>query len=253
METVLIPCLADNYSYLLHDPASNSACVVDPAEADKVAATLEARGWTLTHILNTHHHFDHVGGNEGLKARYGATVFAPQDESAPIPGMDVGVTPGGKIPFGGHMFEIIATPGHTAGHVAFHCPGTDQVFVGDTLFSMGCGRLFEGTAVQMWASMQRLMALPDSTKIYCGHEYTQSNAHFALSLEPGNQDLQTRAAEVDTLRAQGQPTLPSTLDLEKRTNPFLRPHSAEIRQTLNMKGADDTAVFAEIRRRKDNA
>ncbi len=253
MDIVLVPCLSDNYAYLLHDPETGTTGVVDPAEDGPITAALEARGWRLSYILNTHHHYDHVGGNEALKRAFGATIIGPQAERDQIPAMDVGVRQGETFPFGSHTVEVIDTPAHTAGHISFYLPGVPAVFAGDTMFSMGCGRLFEGTAAQMWNSLQKLMALHAATRLYCGHEYTQSNARFALSLEPGNEALQSRAAEVERLRARQAPTLPSTIAQELATNPFLRPHSPEIRATLGMATASDADVFAEIRRRKDHA
>ncbi len=253
MNIELVPCLSDNYAYLIRDDAADMTAVVDPAEEEPVARALEARGWRLTHILNTHHHFDHVGGNEALKLRHGATIIAPQAEQDQIPAVDVGVKDGEVFPLGNAEVHVLSTPAHTAGHISFHIPAVSAVFVGDTMFSMGCGRLFEGTAQDMWRSLSKLMTLPDDTRVYCGHEYTQSNARFALTIDPGNADLKARAAEVEELRAKGQPTIPTTLGLEKRTSPFLRAADPTIRKTLGMEGAEDWEVFAEIRRRKDTA
>jgi hydroxyacylglutathione hydrolase len=247
----LVPCLRDNYAYLLSDTEAGLCAVVDPSEAEPVRQALERRGLVLTHILNTHHHFDHTGGNISLKAQHGALVVGPGEDHNRIPGIDVGVDEAAPWQFGPHRARILEIPAHTRAHIAFAFEAEDIVFTGDTLFSMGCGRLFEGTPQMMWASLSKLMRLADSTRIYCGHEYTLNNGRFALTLEPNNPDLQQRMAEVEALRARNQPTIPSTMALEKKTNPFLRPASREIRKTLGLEGADDVAVFAEMRRRKD--
>jgi hydroxyacylglutathione hydrolase len=253
LEVELIPCLSDNYAYLLHDPAEPRLCaVVDPSEPEPVKRALSARGLKLTHILNTHHHFDHTGGNIPLKEEFGAEIVGPAKDAVRIPGIDVGVDESAPWQFGRHTARILEIPAHTRAHIAFAFEKENIVFTGDTLFAMGCGRLFEGTPQMMWASLSKLMNLGDVTRIYCGHEYTLSNGRFALTLEPGNRDLQMRMGEVERLRVQSQPTIPSTLALEKKTNPFLRPDSPEIRKTLGLADADNVEVFAEIRRRKDN-
>jgi hydroxyacylglutathione hydrolase len=251
LEIELVPCLSDNYAYLLRDPGEDFCAIVDPSEARPVKAMLDAKGWRLTHILNTHHHPDHTGGNAALKAEYGARVIGPGKDRARIPALDDGVEDGSTLALGSHSARVLEIPAHTRTHIAFAFEADGAVFTGDTLFAMGCGRLFEGTPEMMWQSLSRLMTLADSTHVYCGHEYTLNNGRFALTLEPGNTDLIARMREVETLRAAGAPTIPSTIGLEKRTNPFLRPQSAEIRQTLNMLDADDVAVFAEMRARKD--
>lgn len=242
-----IACLKDNYAYLV---SGDGLCaVVDPSEPEPVEAALEARGLKLTHILNTHHHWDHTGGNAALKKATGAVVVGPAKDRERIPGIDIGVEEGQDWRFGSHQVRILEVPAHTSGAIAFVF--ANAVFTGDTLFAMGCGRLFEGTPAMMYASLAKLAALSDDTLVYCGHEYTLNNGRFALTLEPGNQDLQARMKTVEALRAKGEPTVPSSIGLEKRTNPFLRTASAEIRATLKMAKADDVAVFAEIRRRKD--
>ena len=247
-EIVTIPCLKDNYAYLVR--GENACAVVDPSEAAPVTAALAARGWQLTHILNTHHHGDHTDGNLALKERFGAAVVGPGKDAARIPGIDIGVEEKSGWSFAGEAVRVLEVPGHTRGAITFVIAGC--AFTGDTLFLMGCGRLFEGDPATMWASLSKLMALPGDTKIFCGHEYTHNNGRFALTLEPGNAALQTRMQAVDAARAGNQPTVPATMVLEKQTNPFLRPDSAAIRKTLNMDNSDDVAVFAEIRRRKDN-
>jgi hydroxyacylglutathione hydrolase len=247
----LVPCLTDNYAYLLYDPADRLCAVVDPSEPEPVKSALTARDLKLTHILNTHHHFDHTGGNLPLKEEFGAVVVGPENDRDRIPALDVGVSEGAPWQFGAHTARILEIPAHTRAHIAFVFDDQRIAFTGDTLFAMGCGRLFEGTPKMMWSSLSKLMQLPDDTRIYCGHEYTLSNGRFALTLEPNNRDLHARMREVEQLRAQSHPTIPSTMALEKRTNPFLRPDSPEIRHTLEMENADDVSVFAEIRRRKD--
>jgi hydroxyacylglutathione hydrolase len=243
----LIACLKDNYAYLVS--GAGLCAAIDPSEPGPVEAALRARGLKLTHVLNTHHHWDHTGGNAALKQAYGAVVVGPAKDSERIPEIDIGVEESQGWRFGEHRVGILEVPAHTRGAIAFVFP--DGVFTGDTLFAMGCGRLFEGEPATMHASLAKLMALPDDTKVYCGHEYTLNNARFALTLEPGNPDLQARMKTVEALRAKGEPTIPSSIGLEKRTNPFLRTGSVEIRAALKMETADEVAVFAEIRRRKD--
>ena len=252
LEIVLVPALSDNYVYLLHDAASGKTAVVDPGEAAPVEAALKQRGWTLSQIVNTHHHADHIDGNEELKAKYRVPLVGPRAEKARIPGMDVMVGDGDTVDIIGHQATVYETPGHTTGHIAFHIPDSAALFCGDTLFALGCGRMFEGTPAQFWKSLSTLRALPAGTRIYCGHEYTQSNARFALSVDGGNAKLQARAAEIDRKRAAGQPTVPSTIADELDTNPFLRADDPAMAAAVDMAGADPTAVFAEIRRRKDS-
>jgi hydroxyacylglutathione hydrolase len=247
----LVPCLTDNYAYLLHDPADGLCAVVDPSEPEPVRRALAARGLKLTHILNTHHHFDHTGGNIPLKEESGAVIVGPAKDRERIPGIDVGVDESAPWQFGPHTARILEIPAHTRAHIAFAFEDENIVFTGDTLFAMGCGRLFEGTPQMMWTSLSKLMRLADDMRVYCGHEYTLSNGRFALTVEPRNAELQARMKDVQALRAQSQPTIPSTLGIEKKTNPFLRPDSPEIRKTLGMEDADNVAVFGELRRRKD--
>lgn len=222
----LIPCLSDNYIFLIHDEATGATGVVDPAEAGPVLKALEARGWRLTHILNTHHHLDHTGGNLALKEASGATIVGPKAEAARIPGIDRAVGEGDRVAFGAETAEVFDVPAHTAGHIAYWFAGSGAAFTGDTLFAMGCGRLFEGSAADMFAAMRKLERLPGETRVYCAHEYTESNGRFALSVEPGNGDLVRRMGEVRDLRARGLPTIPSTIALERATNPFMRAASA---------------------------
>ncbi|MCX7102682.1 MAG: hydroxyacylglutathione hydrolase [Methylobacter sp.] len=253
MLTILqLPVLNDNYIYLLHDPDSGESAVVDPAVAQPVLAVLEQNNWQLTMILNTHHHSDHVGGNLELKQKTGCTVIAAQVDQNRIPGIDSFVADGDLITLGKYSAKVISTPGHTSGHVVYHFANENALFCGDTLFVMGCGRLFEGTAEQMWQSFQKLKALPLSTRIYCAHEYTQINGRFALTIEPDNQQLKQRMVLINQLRDKHLPTVPSTLQQELATNPFFREDSLDVQENLKMKGSQPVAVFTEIRRLKDS-
>ncbi len=250
-EIVLVPALSDNYVYLVHDHASGATAVVDPAEAAPVQAALDARRWNLTHILNTHHHGDHIGGNQELVERHAAVLIGPKAETARIPGMDVTVAEGDVVDFAGHTGTVFETPGHTSGHIAFWFADSDALFCGDTLFALGCGRVFEGTMEQMWSSLLKLRGLASTARIYCGHEYTVSNARFALSIDPDNVRLQARTREFEETRARGTPTIPAVLADELDTNPFLRADHPGLAAAVGMAGADPVAVFAEIRGRKD--
>ncbi len=247
VEIEIVPCLKDNYAYLVK---SGSQCaVVDPSEAAPVQQALARKGWKLTHILNTHHHLDHCGGNLDLKQATGATIVGPSKDAARIPGLDVGVDEASGWEFDGRKVRVLEVPAHTRGAITFVIDG--NAFTGDTLFLMGCGRLFEGDPQMMWTSLSKLMTLPDDTKIYCGHEYTESNGRFALTLEPGNQALKARMAQVAAARAAGKPTVPATLAVEKQTNPFLRPDQPEIRKSIGMETGGTVAAFGEIRERKN--
>lgn len=228
LDIVRIPALSDNYIWLVHDPASGETMVVDPAEAAGVEQVLAERGWQLTVIWNTHWHPDHTGGNAELKAAWNVPVIAPAAEAAKIPTADRLVGEGDEVLLGDHVARVMEVPAHTAGHIAYHFAKDGAVFVGDTLFAMGCGRLFEGTAAQMFANMQRLGALPGETRVYCAHEYTQSNGRYALVAEPDNAAIRDRMVEVDRARAAGEATVPTTIALEAATNPFLRAASVEI-------------------------
>jgi hydroxyacylglutathione hydrolase len=251
LEIHQFPCLSDNYGVLIHDASRNVTASIDAPDAAAVTAALAAKGWTLTHILTTHHHADHTDGNLKLKAATHCKIIGPKGEAARIPGIDQSVGEGDTITFGAFQVHVIETPGHTAGHIAYWIPSAGVAFVGDTLFAIGCGRVIEGTMEQMWTSLSKIARMPPATQLYCGHEYTASNAKFALSVEPGNKQLKERAAKVEALRRDGKPTLPTRVDLELDTNPFLRVHSAEIRQNLNMIDSDDWRVFAELRERKN--
>jgi hydroxyacylglutathione hydrolase len=251
LNIVQIPVLRDNYIYLVQEPASGQVAVVDPAEAEPVIAELESRGWTLNAILNTHHHPDHVGGNRALKQRYGCRIVGPKADEWRIPGIDETVDEGDTWSLGEQTAQVMMTPGHTRGHCVYWFADANALFCGDTLFALGCGRLFEGSPQQMWASLLKLRALPDETLIYCAHEYTQANARFALTIDGGNPQLQAMAKQVDEARRRQEPTVPSRLADEKQCNPFLRADADGLRQVLGMADVAPEQVFAEIRQRKD--
>lgn len=248
---VQLPVLNDNYIYLLHDGETGQTAVVDPALAPPVLATLSQYGWQLSHILVTHHHNDHTGGITELKAETGCKVVASAADRHRIAGVDRGVVEGDRVAIGLHKAQVIATPGHTSGHIVYYFANDGLLFCGDTLFVMGCGRLFEGTAGQLWASLQKLKGLPPETRIYCTHEYSQSNGRFALTLEPDNRALQEKMRQVNQCRANGQPTVPSTLAEELATNPFLRENNEAVQQSCAGIGKPAAEVFAAIRRLKD--
>jgi len=248
----MFPCLSDNYGYLIHDAEHDLTAAIDTPSVEAIRAALEANGWRLTHIFNTHHHPDHAGGNLELKEQTGCEIVGPRADAARIPGIDRQYGDGETFQFGGHTVHVYDTPGHTTGHIVYHLPQDSVAFVGDTLFSLGCGRLFEGTPAQMWESLQKLMSWPDDTLLHCAHEYTQANARFALSVEPNNPELVARSMQVDGLRAKDEPTVPTTLALEKATNPFLRPSSTEIQESVGCDGGDLVEVFARTRALKDS-
>ncbi|TPG40475.1 hydroxyacylglutathione hydrolase [Sphingomonas koreensis] len=227
LEIVRVAALSDNYIWLVHDTASDETLVIDPGEAEPALAAAAARGWTISQIWNTHWHPDHTSGNAAIKAATGARVTGPAAEAGKIPTLDDGVAEGDTVRIGDHVARVIETPAHTAGHISFHLADDAVIFVGDTLFAMGCGRLFEGDAAQMFANMQRLAALPGETQVYAAHEYTQSNGRYALVAEPDNAAITGRMTEVDAARAAGEATLPTTIALERATNPFMRAQSAE--------------------------
>jgi hydroxyacylglutathione hydrolase len=226
IEVVRIPALQDNYIWMAHDPDSGDTVIIDPAEAKPVLDAAAQRGWTISQIWNTHWHGDHIGGNAEIKAATGCIVTGPAAESAKIPTLDRLVGEGDSVSLGAYRALVLEVPAHTAGHIAYHLPEAGIAFVGDTLFAMGCGRLFEGTPDQMWTNMERLAALPPETLIYCAHEYTQSNGRYALVAEPENTAIRQRVDDVDAARAAGRPTVPTTIALERATNPFMRAGSA---------------------------
>ncbi|WP_284264084.1 hydroxyacylglutathione hydrolase [Roseicyclus amphidinii] len=250
-EIVTIPCLQDNYAYLLHDPATGRTALVDAPEAAPIEATLAARGWQLTDILITHHHWDHVDGVEALRSATGARVWGAAADAHRLPPLDHALAEGDTVEIGTLQGHVIDVSGHTVGHVAYHFPGAGAVFTADSLMALGCGRLFEGTPGQMWESLQKLAALPPATLVCSGHEYTAANARFALTIEPGNTALRSRCDAVAAARAEGRPTVPSSLTEELATNPFLRAADPGIAAQLEMAGAAPADVFARIRSLKD--
>ena len=246
------PCLNDNYGALIHDSGSGRTAAIDAPDGEAVVAAAKAQGWRLTDLLVTHHHGDHVQGIPAVRAAFPEIrVVGPAKEAARIGALDVEVSEGDFVEIGALRARVIETPGHTAGQVAYVFDEDEIAFTGDTLFSLGCGRVFETPLPVMWSSLMKLADLPGETQIYCGHEYTEANARFALTIEPGNVDLVARAEAVKALRAKGQPTLPTTIALELATNPFLRAEVPAVQKAVGLEGADPAQVFAEIRRRKD--
>ena len=239
LEVVRIPVLSDNYIWLVHDAASGETVAVDPAVADPVLEAAAARGWRIDQIWNTHWHGDHTGGNAAIKAATGCIITGPAAEAERIGTLDRTVGEGDSVRIGDHVAQVMAVPAHTAGHIAYHLSYERIAFVGDTLFAMGCGRLFEGTAAQMFASLQRLAALPEDTRIYCAHEYTLSNGRFALTVEPGNAALAARVAAVEAARARGEATVPTSIGEERATNIFMRARDAE--ELAERRAAKDAA------------
>jgi len=242
----------DNFGVLVHDPVSGRTASIDAPEEVAIVAALERRGWHLTDIFTTHHHHDHVEANLALKARYDCEITGPKNEADKIPGLGFAFGDGGAFVWAGRPVMVIETPGHTAGHICYYLPDDQLLFSADTLFALGCGRLFERPAVDMWNSLCKLMELPDDTVVYFGHEYTLANARFAVTIDPKNDTLLARARDIEALRAEGKFTAPTTIGLEKATNPFLRAADPGIRQHLGMEGAADWEVFAEVRSRKDS-
>jgi len=252
LEIRQVPVLSDNYVYLVHDTATGKTACVDPAVAPPVIDAAKDLGWDISHILVTHPHYDHTDGISEIVAAFGAQVYGSRPDFGEIPKCDHGVMQGDVVELGASKAKVLEVPGHTAHHVAYHFEADQALFVGDTLFSLGCGRLFGGTAGQMWNSLKKLRSLPTATRVYCAHEYTNANADFALSVDPDNVDLQARADEVQRLREHGQPTVPTTIESEARCNPFLRCDIPAFKAQLGMADRDADRVFAEIRTRKDN-
>ncbi len=245
-----IPCLADNYAFLLH--SDGKTAVVDAPEAAPIANALAANGWGLDEIWLTHHHHDHTGAVKELRVETGAIVRGARADLRRLPALDAELSDGETFAFAGSDVHVMDVSGHTVGHIAFHVPDANAVFTADSLMALGCGRLFEGSAEQMWASLSKLAVLPPQTQVCSGHEYTASNAKFALTIEPDNIELRKRAEDIAAARAMGRPTVPSALSLELDTNPFLRAGLQSVKDALNMTGESDQAVFAEIRHRKDS-
>jgi hydroxyacylglutathione hydrolase len=252
-EIRLFPCLSDNFGYLIHDDATKATASIDAPEAGPIVKALEREGWKLTDILITHHHGDHVGGVAELKKKYGCRVVAPHDKSTKIANADLRVGNGDVVKVGELLARVLETPGHTLDHISYVFDGEKTLFAADTLFSIGCGRVFEGTYPMMWDSLLKLRALPDDFKLYCGHEYTASNVKFALSVDSDNAALKARAAEVTRLRGENKPTIPSLLGEEKKTNIFLRADDPSVAIKLHMKGASAAEVFGELRERKNKS
>lgn len=252
IEVFQLPARKDNYAYVLREPKSALVAAVDTPETKPIVDFLEGRGWKLDMIFNTHHHYDHTGGNVDLIARYGCKVFGCGKDASRIPGIDFRLRHGDEFLFGQEPVKVIGCDGHTVGHIAFWMPRSRMVFVGDTLFSLGCGGLFEGTPDQMWESLDRLRQLPDDTLVYCAHEYTLTNAAYAVTAEPGNAALRARVAEAEAQRAAGKFTVPSTMGSEKACNPFLRPESPEIQRHVGMVGRKNWEIFGAVRTSKDD-
>lgn len=252
LELEVFSCRSDNYGVLVHDPESGLTASIDAPEEQPILDAAARRGWEITHIFTTHHHGDHVEANLALKEKFGLEIIGPVNEAVAIPGLDRTMADGDEFLFGEHVVRVLETPGHTAGHICYHFPDDKILFAADTLFALGCGRLFERPAADMWHSLQKLAVLPDETAIYFGHEYTLSNARFALTIDPDNQRLKTRVAEIEAKRAANEFTIPTMMGLEKETNPFLRAADPSIRRNLVMESKTSEEVFAEIRKRKDN-
>jgi hydroxyacylglutathione hydrolase len=246
-------CLSDNFGYLIHDGETGATASIDAPEAGPIIRALEAEGWKLTDILITHHHGDHVGGVAELKQRYGCRVVAPHDRTAKIANVDLRVGNADVVKIGNLLARVVETPGHTLDHISYVFDNDKAVFAADTLFSIGCGRVFEGNAPMMWDSLLKLRALPDDFRLYCGHEYTASNVKFALSVDPDNAALKARAEEVARLRADNKPTIPVLLGDEKKANVFLRADDPQVAARLHMKGASAAEVFGELRERKNKS
>jgi hydroxyacylglutathione hydrolase len=252
-EIRLFPCLTDNFGYLIHDPETGATASIDAPEAGPIIRALEREGWTLTDILITHHHHDHVGAVAELKKKYNCRVVAPHDKTAVIAGVDLRTAQGAVVKVGNLLARVLETPGHTLDHVSYVFDNEKALFAADTLFSIGCGRVFEGTYPMMWESLLKLRALPDDFKLYCGHEYTAANVKFALTIEPENAALKARAEEVRRLRAENRPTVPTLLGEEKKANVFLRADDPSVAASVRMKGRSAAEVFGELRERKNKS
>ena len=251
LEVELVPVLRDNYMYLAHEPESGATAVVDPADARTALDAAKRKGWTITHILNTHHHGDHTAGNQAVQEATDAPIVGPQYDAGRIPGIQAELMEDDTYSVGNATAKVFHTPGHTSGHIVYWFEDANVLFSGDTLFALGCGRLFEGTAAQMWDSLQKLRDLPDTTRIYCGHEYTRTNARCALTVDPNNQKLMEYARIIDSLRDADQPTIPAQMGMERETNPFLRADDPALAQAMGMAGADPVEVFAAVREKRN--
>lgn len=251
LEIVTVPCLKDNYAYLLRDRTSGTVALVDAPEAEPILEALSSRGWKLDLILLTHHHDDHIAGVSALCHTFRPRVAGAAADRQRLPRLDVALHVGDTLRVGERVGRVLDVPGHTVGHVAYYFPQSHALFSGDSLMTLGCGRLFEGTPAQMWSSLTAMMALPPETQVYSGHEYSAANARFALTVDPGNAALEARAAEIRDRRERGEPCVPVSLETERATNPFLRAGEPEMKARLGLGDAPDVEVFAEIRRRKD--
>ena len=252
VEIVTVPCLADNYAYLIRDVAAGKVAVVDAPEAGPIIRALDERGWGLDQIWVTHHHGDHTDGVAALRDRFGAKVVGHEADSRRLPPLDLAVREGDTVSLGDSEARVIDVSGHTAGHIAFVMDAEKAVFAADSLMALGCGRVFEGTHAMMWESLSKFLAMPDDMQVYSGHNYGQANGAFALSIEPENQTLTDRIARIEAADAAGEPIVPVSMAEEKATNPFLRAVEPSVKAAVGLAGADDAAVFAEVRRRKDN-
>lgn len=251
LQIVTVPCLSDNYAFLLHNSDTGHTALIDAPEAAPIMDELKSRGWTLSILLITHHHDDHIAGVDALRAEFGCIVIGGEADAHRLPRLDSTVIEGDTVDFAGHKIHVMDVSGHTVGHLAFYVPDAKAVFTADSLMALGCGRLFEGDADQMWASLSKLAALPADTIVCSGHEYTAANGKFAVTIEPDNPALMSRVQDIEATRAKGEPTVPSILQLELDTNPFLRASLASVKAAIGMADATDAASFAEIRRRKD--
>jgi hydroxyacylglutathione hydrolase len=251
VEVRLIPCLSDNYAVLVHEPESKTTALVDAPEAAPILSVLDKEGWTLTHILITHHHPDHVQGIKEIRAKYPVPVYGPRAEADKIPGISIKLGHLDVAEVGPLRAEIIDTPGHTAGHIVYHFPKEQLLFAGDTLFTLGCGRNFERPAEVLWQSLLKLRELPPETKVYSGHEYTLGNAKFSVTVDPNNTQLKARLKQIEEMRAKNMPTVPSTMEEEIHTNPFMRADNPDVQQAIGMQGGDPGAVFTKLREMKN--
>lgn len=253
IEVAQFICLSDNFGLLVHDVQTGATASIDAPDGEAIAREAERRGWLLTHLLLTHHHADHVQGWEELKARFPEMkIIGAAKDAHRLPPLDISVADGDEVALGASRARVLETPGHTLGHIAWHFPKDETVFVGDTLFSLGCGRVFEGTMAMMQESLEKLADLPIETRVYCGHEYTQANGQFALTVDPENALLKDRVRGVAERRAAGKFTLPTTISLELATNPFLRTEEPDVARAMGMEDADSLAIFSEMRKRKNN-
>ena len=251
LEIVTVPCLSDNYAYILRDQGTGKVGLIDAPQAAPIEAALKSRGWGIDLILITHHHGDHIDGVDALRKLTGAEVVGAEADRRRLPALDIAVSPGDTVSLGQSATQVLDAPGHTVGHIGYWFAESRALFSADSLMVMGCGRLFEGTADQMWTTLSAMAALPDDTMIYSGHEYAESNVRFALSVDGANPQLKERAEDIARMRAQGKPTVPGRLDLERATNPFLRASEADFKARMGLQTSSDAHVFAEVRRRKD--